>query len=364
MMSKERADAGDARTLQPRAAMQRALKLAGRGPAGNSNPQVGCVICDSRTGVVLADGWHRGAGTAHAEVDALAQAERLGVDVSGATAYVSLQPCNSIGRTGPCTQALIEAGIAHVRYAVEDPIASRAQSDAALRQAGVDVEGGLGGEEAREFLLPWLVAAERGTPFVTLKLATTLDGRIAAADGTSQWITGESARHHAHRQRAKVGAIVVGTGTALTDDPSLTARTPAGGLAATQPLRVVVGYRDVPGNARLRGPGGKLLQLRTHDVGVILTELNERGVRHVLIEGGAAVSAAFLKAGVIDEIQAYVAPVILGEGRPSVIDIGVRTLSRAPRWATHRVEQVGVDTALTLRSPQVTSGKQTQFKER
>jgi len=371
-------------------AMRRALAIALRGPAGCANPQVGAVILAPPTGAptftsapapasspeaschgtgtasarsvaeagddagqvrrrVLGEGWHHGAGTPHAEVAALASAAEAGHDVRGATAVVSLQPCNATGRTGPCTRALVAAGIAEVWFAATDPLAEAAGSTATLEAAGVRVHPGLLEDEGTELLHPWLTSVRLGRPYVTLKLATTLDGRVAATDGTSRWITGPEARAHAHAVRQTVGAIVVGTGTARADDPSLTARTPDGALAERQPLRVVVGERAVPEGARLREPGGALVQVPSHDVARVLEELGSRGVRHALVEGGPTLSTAFLRAGVVDEVHAYLAPLALGAGPGALGDLGVRTMADAVRWHTHHVERLGDDVLLVAR---------------
>lgn len=323
-------------------AMRRALDLARRGPVHGPNPRVGAVLLDA-SGAVLAEGWHKGAGTPHAEVAALTAAAREGVDVHGATAVVTLEPCNHTGRTGPCSVALVEAGVSRVVFAVADPNPVAGGGADHLRAAGVDVVEGVLADAARELLGPWLPAVGRGRPFVTLKIASSLDGRIAAADGTSRWITGTVARRHAHELRAQVDAIVVGTGTVLADDPSLTARTADGVLTEHQPLRVVVGNRPVPAGARLRGPGGTLVTVATHDPAVVLAELAAREVRHVLVEGGPTVSAAFLRARLVDEVHAYVAPVLLGAGRPAVADLGISTIDEALRLHPRQVLHLGPD---------------------
>lgn len=322
-------------------AMRAALDLARRGPFGQ-NPRVGCVLlaADGRT---IGTGFHRGAGTPHAEVDALRDARERGEDTRGATAVVTLEPCDHTGRTGPCSVALLEAGIARVVLSVEDPNPVAAGGAARLRAEGVDVLGGVLPDEGREVLGAWLGSIRRGRPFVTLKLATSLDGRVAAADGTSRWITSEVARRHAHDLREEVDAIAVGTQTALTDDPELTARTAAGELTTRQPLRVVVGYRDLPASARLRGPGGPLVQVRTHDPAEVLEELAQREVRHLLVEGGPTLAAAFLRAGLVDEVHAYVAPVLLGAGRAAVADLGIGTLADAVRLTPVSVQPLGHD---------------------
>ncbi|MEB0267804.1 bifunctional diaminohydroxyphosphoribosylaminopyrimidine deaminase/5-amino-6-(5-phosphoribosylamino)uracil reductase RibD, partial [Cryobacterium sp. 10I5] len=212
--------------------MRRALSLAANGPATGPNPRVGCLIVDA-DGTVLAEGWHRGAGTAHAEVDALAHLPAGAA--RGATAIVTLEPCNHTGRTGPCSVALIEAGVNRVVYAVSDPGHASSGGAERLRAAGVEVVGGVLAVEAEAFLADWLVAARLGRPFVTLKWASSLDGRAAAADGSSRWITGIDARLDVHRRRAGSDAILVGTGTVLADDPALTARADDGnGLGREQ----------------------------------------------------------------------------------------------------------------------------------
>ncbi len=326
-------------------ALRHAVDIARHGPAHGPNPQVGCVIL-SRDGLVLSSGFHRGAGTPHAEVVALAGARTSGADVRGATAVVSLEPCHHTGLTPPCSLALLDAGIARVVYAVADPNDAAAGGAAHLRSSGVDVVGPVGGHDALELVRRWSTAVVRDRPFVTLKIASSLDGRIAAADGTSRWITGEVARRHAHELRSEVDAIVIGTGTALVDNPSLTARTASGELTAHQPLRVVVGHRDVPGDAALHGPGGELVPIATHDPAVVLAQLAARDVRHVLVEGGPTLAAAFCRASLVDEVHAYVAPVLLGAGRSAVEDLGLTTISQALRLETREVHRLGPDVLL------------------
>jgi diaminohydroxyphosphoribosylaminopyrimidine deaminase/5-amino-6-(5-phosphoribosylamino)uracil reductase len=323
-------------------AMTRAVVLARRGPAHGPNPRVGCVLVDA-DGDVVGEGWHQGAGTPHAEVAALADAAGRGTDTRGLTAVVTLEPCNHTGRTGPCTEALLAAGVARVVVSVEDPNPQAAGGAERLRRAGVDVRTGVLAEEGRALLGAWLPSVERGRPFVTLKIASSLDGRVAAADGSSRWITSDVARRHAHDLRAEVDAIAVGTGTVLADDPSLTARNAAGEAHGHQPLRVVVGRRDVPAGARLRGPGGELVHVRTHDPRDVVDALAAREVRHLLVEGGPTLAAAFLRAGLVDEVHAYVAPVLLGAGRPAVGDLGIGSIAGALRLTTRSVQPLGPD---------------------
>ncbi len=325
-----------------RDALRRAFELARRGPGNGPNPRVGAVLL-APDGRSIGEGWHRGAGTPHAEVAALADAAAHGHHVVGATAVVTLEPCNHTGRTGPCSVALLEAGVARVVVSVTDPNPMAAGGAARLRAGGVEVVTGVLEEEGRALLGPWLHAMRHGRPYVTLKLATSLDGRVAAADGTSRWITSDVARRHAHEMRSQVDAIVVGTGTALADDPELTARTADGGLVEHQPLRVVVGLRELPAAARLHGPGGPLLQLRTHEPAEVLDALAGREVRHVLVEGGPTLAAAFLRTGLVDEVHAYVAPVLLGAGRAAVGDLGVSTIDDALRLEPVHVQPLGPD---------------------
>ncbi len=327
------------------AAMRRALALAARGPVHGPNPQVGCVLLGP-TGSVLGEGWHRGAGTAHAEVAALRDAGARGVDVRGGTAVVTLEPCNHIGRTGPCAVALADAGVARVLYAVPDPSARAGGGAEYLRSHGVDAVGGHLRPAGEQLLRVWLQAIRSGRPFVTLKIASSLDGRVAATDGTSRWITSGEARAHAHLLRGRVDAIAIGSGTMLADDPSLTARTPSGEPVGHQPLRVVVGHTEVPAGARLRAPGGELVALRTHDPHEVMAALAAREVRHVLVEGGPVLSTALLRAGVVDEVHAYVAPVLLGSGSTNVGDLGIGTISDALRLDVHQVLHLGPDVLL------------------
>lgn len=356
----DRLTTGDSGALTPDTAMLRALDLARRGPAHGPNPRVGCVLLDD-AGRILGEGWHAGAGTPHAEVSALTDADRAGRDVRGATAVVTLEPCDHTGRTGPCTTALLDAGVSRVVHAVDDPDPVAAGGAARLRAAGVDVVGGVRRAEGEALLEVWLHAVRAGRPWVTLKTATSLDGRVAAADGTSRWITSAAARRHAHAHRGVVDAIAVGTGTALADDPALTVRPADGATASHQPLRVVVGHRDVPPEARLRGPGGELVQLATHDVGEVLTALAARQVRHLLVEGGPTLAAAFLRAGVVDELHAYVAPVLLGAGSQAVADLGITTIAGASRWHTHDVVRLDDDVLVVARPvPSTTTATPTE----
>jgi diaminohydroxyphosphoribosylaminopyrimidine deaminase/5-amino-6-(5-phosphoribosylamino)uracil reductase len=328
------------------AAMRRALELAANGPATGVNPRVGCVILNP-AGEVIAEGWHRGAGTRHAEVDALAQLAPGAA--AGATAVVTLEPCNHTGRTGPCADALIEAGITAVLYAVADPGEHSSGGAECLRAAGVTVTGGVLVDEATDFLGDWLPAARLGRPFVTLKWASSLDGRAAAADGSSQWITGPAARADVHRRRAASAAILVGTGTVLADNPSLTARDADGALLETQPVPVVIGSRPLPRDFALNSHPQGVLRFPTHDLHEVLRDLHSRGMRTAFIEGGPTLASAFVAAGLVDEFLIYLAPTLLGGDRLALGDIGVDSIAEQRRLQIVSTEQLGDDILLTAR---------------
>ena len=290
-------------------AMVRALLLAATpGMPLGPNPRVGCVLLDV-AGATVAEGFHRGAGTAHAEADALAQA---GSAASGTTAVVTLEPCNHTGRTGPCAQALLDAGVRRVVYAQSDPNAVAAGGAETLRAAGVDVHGGLLAENAALLNRAWAFGLIHERPFVTWKFATTLDGRSAAADGTSRWVSNREAREDTHRLRALSDTMLVGSNTVAVDDPLLTVRDHLGDPLPHQPLRVVMGERDLPADRQVFDAQAETLHLRTRDPQAALAELFGLGRRHVFIEGGPTLAAAFVGAGLVDEIVAYVAPMLLG----------------------------------------------------
>lgn len=329
-------------------AMRRAIVLAGdplvrTGP----NPRVGCVLLDE-AGTPLAEGHHRGAGTAHAEVDALAalppQARsRLH------TAVVTLEPCDHTGRTGPCTVALLQAGVRRVVFAVPDPDPVAGGGADRLRAAGVDVVAGFLTAEGREVDPGWLAAAATGRPHVTWKVATTLDGRVAAADRTSRWITGPAARADAHEERRLADAVLVGTGTALADDPQLTVRHEGWPLPAhLQPLRVVVGHRLLPTSSHLLDGAARTVQVTERDPHVVLTQLWDRGVRRVLIEGGPTLAAAFVRAGLVDRVVHYLAPAVLGAGPTAIGDLGIATMDDIARFAVTDLRTLPPDVRVTL----------------
>lgn len=351
----------------PATAMRRAISLAARALGHTSpNPVVGCVVTDA-AGTVVGEGFHARPGGPHAEVEALRAA---GGRARGGTAYVTLEPCSHTGRTGPCTQALIDAGIAHVHYAVTDPNPAAAGGGSVLRAAGVTAEGGLLAAEAEAGNEAWLTAIRLGRPHVTWKYAATLDGRTAAADGTSRWITSAPARADVHALRARVDAVVAGSGTLVADDPHLAVR---GIDDVRQPLRVIVDtHARTPATARVlddaaptliavapdadtahlpeadivrvpRAAGGGL------DLTALLRELYTRDVRAVLLEGGPTLAGAFVAAGLVDTVVGYLAPVLLGAGPAALGPAGIGTITEALRMDVGDVTRLGPDIRVTAR---------------
>ncbi|WP_433232514.1 bifunctional diaminohydroxyphosphoribosylaminopyrimidine deaminase/5-amino-6-(5-phosphoribosylamino)uracil reductase RibD [Micromonospora sp. CA-248260] len=337
-------------------AMRRAIELGARGLGTTSpNPVVGCVLLDA-DGTVVGEGFHAYTGGPHAEIVALAQA---GERARGGTAVVTLEPCDHTGRTGPCSHALIRAGIARVVVAVPDPNPVASGGAATLRAAGVRVEFGVRAGEAEAGNVAWLTSMRRGWPYLIWKYAATLDGRSAAVDGSSMWITSEAARMDVHALRGTVDAVIAGVGTVLTDDPRLTARNLRDGtLAIRQPLRVVVDSAGrTPADARVRdgaartwiatvaevgaGPDGRV------DLPALLAELHHRGVRAALLEGGPRLAGAFLAAGLVDRVVGYVAPKLLGGGPTALIDAGVTTIADAIDLELTDVTRVGSDLRIT-----------------
>jgi diaminohydroxyphosphoribosylaminopyrimidine deaminase / 5-amino-6-(5-phosphoribosylamino)uracil reductase len=360
--------AGHSAASAEHAAMHRAVELADRGLGSTSpNPVVGCVVLD-RHGRTVGEGWHQRAGGPHAEIHALAEA---GDDADGGTAVVTLEPCDRTGRTGPCTRALLDAGITRVVYAVPDPTEA-GKGGAALARAGAEVSAGLLAEEAREVNTAWLTSVRRGTPHVTWKYAATLDGRSAAADGSSRWITSAEARADVHRLRARCDAVLVGSGTFRTDDPHLAVR---GVEGATQPLRVLLDTEaTVKPGARILDSAAPTLVAVAEDAGTghlpegtdvlrlprqagnsrggldltaLLGALYARDVRSVLLEGGPVLAGSFLAAGAVDRVIGYLAPVLLGDGPTALADAGVTTLTDALRLTVTETARLGPDLRVT-----------------
>ncbi|SOJ54816.1 Riboflavin biosynthesis protein RibD [Mycobacterium simulans] len=307
------------------------------------NPPVGAVIVDQE-GRIVGVGATQPAGGDHAEVIALRRAGGL---AAGGIAVVTLEPCNHFGKTPPCVNALIEARVGTVIYGVSDPNAIAGGGAGRLSAAGLQVRSGvLADAVAAGPLREWLHKQRTGLPHVTWKYATSIDGRSAAADGSSQWISSEAARLHLHRRRALADAIIVGTGTVLADDPTLTARLPDGSLATQQPLRVVVGMRDIPPESKVLNGDSRTMVIRTREPVEVLKALSDR--TDVLLEGGPTLAGAFLRAGAINRILAYVAPILLGGPISAVDDVGVSNVAHALRWQFDGVEQVGPDLLLSL----------------
>jgi diaminohydroxyphosphoribosylaminopyrimidine deaminase/5-amino-6-(5-phosphoribosylamino)uracil reductase len=335
---------GAAELLALRQAMTLADSVRGR---TSPNPPVGAVVLDT-TGEIVGAGATRPAGGPHAERIALDEA---GPKARGATLVVTLEPCAHTGRTPPCVDAIIAAGVARVVYAVDDPNPVASGGASRLRQAGLSVQAGLAADEtAQGALRPWLQSLRSGRPYVTWKMAATLDGRVAAADGTSRWISSPLSRQDAHRLRAMVDAIVVGSGTALADDPQLTVRDADDQLAEHQPLRVVLDRRHrLPQYARVLDDAAETVVLDTAVPRFALKALHDRGVRHVLLEGGPTLAGAFVEAECIDEVIAYVAPKLLGSGPSALGDAGISTIADALELELEEVIRLGPDVRITAR---------------
>lgn len=369
------------------AAMRRAVVLASMGLGTTSpNPVVGAVVL-APDGSVLGEGAHLGGpGHPHAEIVALDEA---GKRARGATAVITLEPCNHVGRTGACTDALLRAGIARVVYAVDDPNPAAAGGATRLRSAGVDVEAGVLRVEAARGNEAWLLAVGARRPFVTWKYAATLDGRVAAADATSRWVTGTAARADVHRLRAAADAVLVGVGTVLADDPELTVRDADGRTTDRQPLRVVLDTAlRTPVAARVLGSrcllvaaegtvaagcGGRLdaeiLRIARDgsadgedgsadgdhdgagrlDLRAVLRDLYRRGVRHVLLEGGPTLAGAFVRARLVDRVVGYYAPKLLGAGPAALGPAGITTIAGALQLDVEDVTTVGCDIRVLAR---------------
>lgn len=360
---------GDPQHEADRGYMTRALALAERGLYTTTpNPRVGCVIVSA--GQIVGEGWHVAAGGSHAETAALADARDKGHDVRGATLYATLEPCNRHGRTPACVDAVLAAGIARVVAAMRDP--NPAQSDGALRlrDAGVRVDIGLCAGEAEALNVGFVSRMTRGLPWVRTKIAATLDGRTALANGESRWITGAAARADGHAWRARACAIVTGVGTVLHDDPQLTVRDVP---TTRQPLRVVVDRdADSPPDARVLAGGNALLVTAGAvngrwppgvetialpnadgrvDLAAMMRELARRDINEVHVEAGAKLNGALLRAGLVDELVVYLAPSIVGEPARGMFEFPAPLESLAARvpleWVS--VDRVGADVRIVAR---------------
>lgn len=352
-------------------AMRRAVALAARALGDTSpNPVVGCVVLDA-AGDPVGEGSHSFAGGPHAEVVALREA---GERARGGTLVVTLEPCDHHGRTGPCSRAVMASGVRRVVYAVADPGPVAGGGARRLADSGIEVEAGVFAAEAERVNAEWLTYARLNRPHVTWKFAATFDGRSAAADGTSQWITGPEARHDVHRLRFRCDAIIVGSGTVLADDPRLTVRgferhdhlrTPR------RPLRVVAdGRARTPLTSRVLDDAAPTLVAvaedadagalegraavvrlpytgRGLDLNALLAELRERQIVSVLLEGGPVLAGSFIAAGLVDRVVAYLAPALLGTGAAALGDAGVATLAQAHHLEIDDITTVGPDLRIT-----------------
>ena len=350
--------------------MARALELAGRGLyTATPNPRVGCVIVSN--GAVAGEGWHERAGEAHAEVNALAAA---GTRAHGATAYVSLEPCVHQGRTGPCTEALIKAGVTRVVAAVQDPNPLvGGKGGARLQQSGIAVETGLMADEARELNVGFVSRMTRGLPWVRLKVAASLDGKTALANGRSQWITGEEARRDGHHWRARACAVLTGAGTVRDDDPRLTVRDVT---TTRQPLRIVVDSKlETPPAARILEGGGALVAAAREDkariaalkakgaevivmpnregkveLGDLFRELARREINEVHVEAGFRLNGSLVREGLVDELLVYLAPSIIGDKAQGMFELPeITELAGRRQLVVRELRAIGADIRVLAR---------------
>jgi diaminohydroxyphosphoribosylaminopyrimidine deaminase/5-amino-6-(5-phosphoribosylamino)uracil reductase len=352
-----------------RAHMARALELAARGlHTTTPNPRVGCVIVAG--GEVIGEGWHERAGAPHAEANALADAASRARDPRGATVYVTLEPCNHTGRTPPCADALIAAGVGRVVAAMADPNPDAATGAVRLRASGIPVDIGLLADEAHELNVGFVSRMTRGRPWVRMKSAASLDGRTALASGESQWITGEPARADGHRWRARACAILTGIGTVRQDDPQLTVR--AIETPRQPPCIVIDRHAQTPPGARVLARGNALIVTagernprwpegvdvlalpdrdRRVDLRALMRALGQRGINELHVEAGGKLNGALLAAGVVDEVLLYLAPALIGDPARGVAEwpAALARLSDRVALTLHDVARVGDDVRILAR---------------
>jgi len=323
-------------------AMLRALELAALSPLYGENPQVGAVLIND-AGEIIAEGWHKGAGTPHAEVDALKNLAAKGLTAAGLSAVVTLEPCNHTGKTGPCSQALIDAGVKKVVFGTYDPGTAEGGGRFTLEEAGIEVISDILRDECVQLIAPWFTNKFNNRPYVVIKWASSVDGRTAAADGSSKWITGAEAREDVHARRAASQAILVGTNTLELDDPELTARKADGSLYETQPLRVVVGKRALKAESRVFNADSETVRFETHDLNDVMQKLFDRGIRQVFVEGGAEIESKLIALGLADEFLIYLAPKLIGGPATAIHDIEVASIDQAVGLEFVETKKLGAD---------------------
>jgi len=327
-------------------AMARAIECASYGLGKTfPNPIVGAVIT-SATGEFISEGYHQGAE--HAEVIAIRDAKEI---PAGSILYVSLEPCNHHGKTPPCVDAIIESGFKKVVFAISDPNPVAAGGSERLRGAGIEVLSGIGEVQAIHENRAWLTKIEKGRPRITWKIASSMDGKVAAADGSSKWITGELARADVAKIRAQADAIVTSTATVIADDPLLTSK----GLGKN-PVRIVMGKSEIKGDAQILGSDAETVLIKSHDFKELISLANDRGFNQLLIESGPKLGTALLRADLIDEIILFQAPTFLGSGKASIGDLGISNISGRLDFDITDVEVIGADLKITL----VKSAKSTE----
>lgn len=321
--------------------MRRALELSALGLGLTSpNPIVGAVIIDS-TGAIVGEGFHqRASGGRHAEVNAI---EAAGAKAAGATLVLTLEPCNHTGKTPPCTEAIVKAGIKRVIFSVGDPNPIAQGGAARLRADGIEVIDGLLSDEVKFANRAWLTKIEKNRPYITLKVAASLDGKVAAADGTSKWITNEISRGDVARLRSECDAIVTGTGTIFADDPALTVRGINRADAKFSPTRVILGKRPIPSGAKVLDDSAPTIHLQSDDLSQLIELSITKGWNRILIEAGPNLTNSFLKAGLFDELFLYQAPILLGGSSAFVSDLGIRNISERLNLELHSVETLGIE---------------------
>jgi diaminohydroxyphosphoribosylaminopyrimidine deaminase/5-amino-6-(5-phosphoribosylamino)uracil reductase len=324
--------------LRAEAAMARAIDCARLGLGKTfPNPIVGAVIT-SATGEVLSEGFHQGGD--HAEVIALNAVKEL---PAGAILYVSLEPCNHHGKTPPCVDAIIKSGLKKVVYAVSDPNPAAAGGADRLRAAGIEVETGIGEVQARLENRAWLTKIELGRPRITWKIASTMDGKVAASDGSSKWITGELARTDVAHMRSQFDAIITSTATVIADDPLMTSK----GFGKN-PVRIVMGRTEINAGAQIMDGSAETIFIKSQNLKDLIALANERGFNQVLIESGPTFGTALLREDLIDEVVLFQAPTLLGSGTPSIGDLGITNIAGRLDFEISDVEVIGSDLKITL----------------